>query len=158
MRNIFALLVCLSFYGFASEINNSIVVKPIQIGIASLDIKQNHTLSIYMINQEPVSGIQLELEPKGFFAVDSVYGGIAEINGFSLHYNKAGRILAFSMKGNAIPASKSSNKEDNILFNVSFSPLSNFSLINEHITIFVHFSEKIFRMLFTHFVTGEVNN
>tara|TARA_B100000676_G_scaffold252284_1_gene257633 strand:+ start:1203 stop:1676 length:474 start_codon:yes stop_codon:yes gene_type:complete len=134
MRKIFILSTCLFFYGFIDGDDQPGPAKPIEIGIASLNIEENYTLSIYMISEKPVSGIQLDLGPQSSFTIDSVYGGITEQNGFSLHYNESGRILAFSMEGKTIPASKSLNKEDNILFNVSFSPSSDFSL-NEHITI-----------------------
>ena len=94
---------------------------PVEIGIESL--KKNSegvdVMNVYMINHQPVSGIQFEIEPKGFFEVDSVYGGRSEINNFQLHNNKTGRILGFSMSGKSIPESTSLEKLDNILFLVS---------------------------------------
>jgi len=136
MRKIFALIICFFLYSFIDKDNDSTIAKPIEIGIASiLNVDQNHILNVYMINQEPVSGIQIDLGPQGFFTVDSVYGGITEQNGFSLHYNESGRILAFSMQGKTIPKSNNSNRLDNILFSVLISPLSNFPLIDEPITV-----------------------
>ena len=95
--------------------------KPVEIGVESIDKDDAgvETMKIYMINHQPVSGVQFEIEPKGFFEVDSVFGGRSEKNNFQLHHNKAGKILGFSMIGKSIPESISSKKEDNILFLVT---------------------------------------
>ena len=93
--------------------------KPIEVGITSF--KQDgssYSFSVYMINHQAVSGIQLDIQPDDFFIVDDVYGGRAENNNFALHHNKRGRILAFSMSGGFIPESSSLDKSKNILFNV----------------------------------------
>ena len=141
MKKIFILIISVSFYVFASESKDLTPYNPIEIGIISFDGNKENLFSIYMINQEPVSGIQLDLDPQNFFIVESVYGGSAEKNGFSLHHNKDGRILAFSMSGKTIPKAKSLNKEDNILFNVLFSYLPNASLSDTSITIIPIFSD-----------------
>jgi hypothetical protein len=92
---------------------------PIEVGITSF--KQggsSYFFSVYMINHQAVSGVQLDIQPNNFFIVDEVYGGRAEKNNFALHYNKSGRILGFSMSGGFIPESSSLDKSKNILFNV----------------------------------------
>ena len=95
--------------------------KPVEVGIESIheDNSGIQTIKIYMINHQPVSGVQFEIQPKGFFEVDSVFGGRCEANNFQLHNNKEGRILGFSMAGNSIPESNSSKKEDNVLFSIT---------------------------------------
>ena len=141
MKKIFFLVGCLFIYSFTEESFILDPSRPIEIGVTSIDNNSNYLLSVYMINHQPVSGIQFDLEPQNFFVVDTVYGGRAEKNGFSLHYNKSGRILGFSLSGSVIPESKSLNKEDNILFEVLVTPLSNTSLLDTFITIIPIFSD-----------------
>ena len=94
--------------------------KPVEIGIESITNidKENVKINIYMINHNPVAGIQFEIVPNSFFEVDTVLGGRCEENNFSLNSNKQGKILGFSMTGINIPESNSSNKTENILFSV----------------------------------------
>ena len=60
--------------------------KPVEVGIQSIQENNSgtQTIKIYMINHQPVRGIQFEIEPKGFFEVDSVFGGRSEANNFFL--------------------------------------------------------------------------
>ena len=95
--------------------------KPVEVGIQSIEENSSGSLSInvYMINHQPVSGVQFKIEPNIFFEIDSVSGGRCEANNFQLHSNKKGTILGFSITGNSIPESNSSKKEDNILFSIT---------------------------------------
>ena len=94
--------------------------KPVEIGIESITNtdKENVKIDIYMINHNPVAGVQFEIFPNFFFEVDTVLGGRCEENNFSLNSNKQGKILGFSMTGISIPESNSLNKSENILFSV----------------------------------------
>ena len=94
--------------------------KPVEIGIESIinTDKENVKINIYMINHNPVAGVQFEITPNSFFEVDTVLGGRCEENNFSLNSNKQGKILGFSMTGMNIPESNSANKTENILFSV----------------------------------------
>jgi len=91
---------------------------PVEVGIESLEVSVdgNAVINVYMINHNPVSGIQFQITPDNFFAIDSVFGGRAEDNDFALYSNKKGKILGFSMKGSHIPPSNSNNKKENLLF------------------------------------------
>ena len=95
--------------------------KPVEVGIQSIQENSSgtQTIKIYMINHQPVRGVQFEIEPKGFFEVDSVFGGRCEANKFFLDNNKMGKIIGFSYTGSSIPESNSSKKEDNILFSIT---------------------------------------
>ena len=58
--------------------------KPIEVGITSF--KQDgssYSFSVYMINHQAVSGIQLDIQPDDFFIIDDVYGGRTENNNFA---------------------------------------------------------------------------
>tara|TARA_Y100001970_G_C14230347_1_gene858232 strand:- start:42 stop:527 length:486 start_codon:yes stop_codon:yes gene_type:complete len=94
--------------------------KPIEVGIESIggDSQEVQIINVYMINHQPVSGIQFKIEPDTFFNVDSVFGGRCQANDFQLHSNDKGTILGFSMSGASIPESKNLNKKDNILFSI----------------------------------------
>ena len=114
--------------------------KPIEIGITSFKQDGESCLfSVYMINHQAVSGIQLDIQPDDIFIINQVYGGRAENNNFALHYNKSGRILGFSMSGGFIPKSSSSEKSENILFNIKAT--SN-SKLNQPIIIEPIFADK----------------
>ena len=94
--------------------------KPVEIGIESIEENKSgiKTINVYMINHQPVSGVQFKIEPDTFFDVDSVFGGRCQANEFQLHSNNKGTILGFSLAGGSIPESNSSKKEDNILFSI----------------------------------------
>ena len=114
--------------------------KPIEIGVTSF--KQDgdsYLFSVYMINHQAVSGIQIDIHSDNIFIVNEVSGGRAESNNFALHYNKSGRILGFSMSGGFIPESNSSDKSENILFNIKAT--SNQDL-NDSIIIKPIFADK----------------
>ena len=108
--------------------------KPVEVGIESF--KKNNTaheiIAVYMINHQPVSGIQFQIEPNDFFLLDSVYGGRLLDYDFQLHHNPNGKILAFSMSGKTIDPSSSLNKEDNLLFFARGKTIRDF---NEKISI-----------------------
>ena len=95
--------------------------KPVEVGIQSIKENSSGTQSIdvYMINHQPVSGVQFKIEPDTFFEIEDVSGGRSETNNFQLHSNKKGTILGFSITGDAIPESNSSKKENNILFTIT---------------------------------------
>ena len=95
--------------------------KPIEIGIESInsDDSDYYTINVYMINHQPVRGVQIEISPNSFFEVDSAYGGRSKKNNFELPHNKEGVILCYSLSGSSIPESSNSTKEKNILFSVA---------------------------------------
>ena len=116
------------------------ISKPIEIGITSFENDGlNYSFSVYMINPQPVSGIQIDINSNNTFLVSDVSGGRAEDNNFALHYNKNGRVLGFSMSGGFIPESASQEKSQNILFDVKAT--SN-SKLNFPITIKPIFADK----------------
>ena len=58
--------------------------KPIEIGITSFKQDGESCLfSVYMINHQAVSGIQLDIQPDDIFIINQVYGGRAENNNFA---------------------------------------------------------------------------
>ena len=93
--------------------------KPVEVGIESIYRDNDfHTINVYMINHQPVSGVQFKIEPDTYFEVDSVFGGRCQTHDFQLHSNSKGTILGFSISGKSIPESNSFNKKDNILFSI----------------------------------------
>ena len=114
--------------------------KPIEIGITSFENDGfNYSFSVYMINHQPVSGIQIDINSNETFVISDVSGGRAEDNNFALHYNKNGRVLGFSMSGGFIPESNSTEQFENILFNVKATSSSK---LNTPITINPIFADK----------------
>ena len=95
--------------------------KAVEVGIVSIEENTSgmHIIQVYMINHQPVSGVQFKIDPNTFFDIENVYGGRCEANNFQLHSNKKGTILGFSISGDSIPESNSSKKEDNILFSIT---------------------------------------
>ena len=103
--------------------------KPIEIGIESIVSvdSDNYTINVYMINHQPVRGIQLKVSPNNFFQIDSVYGGRVQDSNFEIPYNKEGMILSYSLSGNSIPVSDSAIKDQNILFKVRAKKITPFT-------------------------------
>ena len=95
--------------------------KAVEVGIVSIEENTpgKHIIQVYMINHQPVSGVQFKIDPNTFFDIENVFGGRCEANNFQLHNNKKGTILGFSISGDSIPESNSSKKEDNILFSIT---------------------------------------
>ena len=123
--------------GTGFSIDNS---KPIEIGITSFENDGlDYSFSVYMINHQPVSGIQIDINSNDSFLISDVSGGRAEDSNFALHYNKNGRVLGFSMSGGFISESSSQDKSENILFNVKAT--SN-SKLNSPITIKPIFADR----------------
>lgn len=127
MKRIALILLCLIIHSCSDssakkfELDSS---KSIEIGITSLNkgSEGNYNFNIYMINHQPVSGIQLELKPSKVFTVDSVSTidkRINKENNFDVHNNDSGTILLFSMTGNKIDESDSYDKNRNSILNVS---------------------------------------
>lgn len=111
--------------GTGFSIDNS---KPIEIGITAFENDGvDFSFSVYMINHQPVSGIQLDMNSDDNFLISDVSGGRAEDSNFALHYNKNGRVLGFSMSGGFISESSSQDKSKNILFNVKATSKSKLS-------------------------------
>jgi len=123
--------------GTGFSIDNS---KPIEIGITSFENDGlDYSFSVYMINHQPVSGIQIDINSNDSFLISDVSGGRAEDSNFALHYNKNGRVLGFSMSGGFISESSSQDQSENVLFNVKAT--SN-SKLNFPITIKPIFADR----------------
>jgi len=123
--------------GTGFSIDNS---KPIEIGIISFENDGlDCSFSVYMINHQPVSGIQIDINSNDSFLISDVSGGRAEDSNFALHYNKNGRVLGFSMSGGFISESSSQDQSENVLFNVKAT--SN-SKLNFPITIKPIFADR----------------
>ena len=123
--------------GIGFSVDNS---KPIEIGITSFENNGlDYSFSVYMINHQPVSGIQIDINSNDSFLISDVSGGRAEDSNFALHYNKNGRVLGFSMSGGFISESSSQEQSENILFNVKAT--SN-SKLNFPITIKPIFADR----------------
>ena len=103
--------------------------KPIEVGIESIggDSQEVQIINVYMINHQPVRGIQLKVTPNNFFQIDSVYGGRVQDSNFEIPYNKEGMILSYSLSGNSIPVSDSAIKDQNILFKVLAKKINPFT-------------------------------
>lgn len=89
----------------------------IQMGIESIIEKNGKVeINVYALNNHPLAGIQLEINPADIFRIDSIGGGRCGDIDFTLRSNPKGLMLGFSMSGNMIPVSNNKNIADNILF------------------------------------------
>ena len=89
----------------------------IQIGIESIIEKKGSVeIDVYALNDYPIAGVQLEINPDDIFKIDSIGGGRCSNIDFTLRSNPKGLMLGFSMSGNMIPVSNNKNIADNILF------------------------------------------
>ena len=89
----------------------------IQMGIESIIEKNGKVeINVYALNDNPIAGIQLEINPADIFKIDSIGGGRCGDIDFTLRSNPKGLMLGFSMSGNMIPVSSNQNAADNILF------------------------------------------
>ena len=96
------------------------VVTQNTVGVLSIDHIDGslYEMQIYVVSNEPVTGLQFGLNPKDLFEVINVYGGESQSKDFTLHHNKTGTILAFSMTGAVIPPSVSQKPKDNVAIKV----------------------------------------
>ena len=89
----------------------------IQMGIESIIEKKGKVeIKVYALNDHPIAGVQLEINPADIFKIDSIGGGRCGDIDFTLRSNSKGLMLGFSMLGNMIPVSSNHNARDNILF------------------------------------------
>ncbi|MBC8311891.1 MAG: hypothetical protein H8E72_06260 [Candidatus Marinimicrobia bacterium] len=89
----------------------------IQMGIESIIEKNGKVeINVYALNDQPIAGVQLEINPADIFKIDSIGGGRCGDIDFTLRSNPKGLMLGFSMSGNMIPVSNNKNAADNILF------------------------------------------
>ena len=89
----------------------------IQMGIESIIEKNGKVeINVYALNDNPIAGVQLEINPADIFKIDSIGGGRCGDIDFTLRSNSKGLMLGFSMSGNMIPVSSNQNAADNILF------------------------------------------
>ncbi|MAJ43546.1 MAG: hypothetical protein CMF96_02220 [Candidatus Marinimicrobia bacterium] len=97
----------------------------IEIGIESFEQQKDGTFlaDVYMINEVPLAGFQLDLLPKDYFEIISITGGNGEKSGFNMSAGKKGTMLGFSFSGAVIEPSKSNKISKNILFTLSLKPL-----------------------------------
>ena len=97
----------------------------IELGIDSFEPQKDgsYLADVYMINDEPLAGFQLDLLPKGSFEILSISGGNGEKAGFNMSAGKKGTMLGFSFSGAVIEASKSKKTSENILFTLNLKAL-----------------------------------
>ena len=96
------------------------IVGSIELGIESFEKQKDGTYiaDIYMLNDEPLAGFQLDILPQGLFEIQSITGGRGEAVGFNMSAGKNGTMLGFSFSGATIDPSKSSDLEKNIIFSL----------------------------------------
>ena len=89
----------------------------VQMGIESIVEKNGKVkINVYALNNQPIAGVQLEINPADIFKIDSIGGGRCGDIDFTLRSNPKGLMLGFSMSGNMIPVSINQITADNILF------------------------------------------
>ena len=98
----------------------------LELGIASFEKQKDGTYlaDIYMLNDKPLAGFQLDLLPKNSFEILSISGGNGEKAGFNMSAGKKGTMLGFSFSGAVIEPSKTKNQNENILFTLSLKSLT----------------------------------
>ena len=97
----------------------------LDLGIESFEKQKDGTYlaDIYMLNEKPLAGFQLDLLPVGTFEIQAITGGKGEKAGFNMSAGKKGTMLGFSFSGAVIEPSKSNDPAENILFTLSLKPL-----------------------------------
>ena len=97
----------------------------LELGIESFEKQKDGTYlaDVYMLNDKPLAGFQLDLLPKGHFEILSISGGSGEKAGFNMSAGKKGTMLGFSFSGAVIEAAKSNKIGENILFTLSLKSL-----------------------------------
>ena len=97
----------------------------IELGVESFEKQKDGTYlaDIYMINDVPLAGFQLDILPKGHFEIISITGGNGEKAGFNMSAGKKGTMLGFSFSGAVIEPAKSRKISENILFTLSLKVL-----------------------------------
>ena len=109
----------------ASTINNENILQSstkVEIGIESI-LKEgdDYIISVYAINPfDEIAGIQFKILKEDLFNIESVYGGKTSDKDFSMHFNKKGTILGFSMVGETIERTSTSSHKDKKIKNILF--------------------------------------
>ena len=110
------------------RLKNYLPAAKIEIGIESI-IKEEefYIIGVYAINPfDEIAGIQIQISPEDLFYVETVYGGRTKNKDFSMHFNKKGTILGFSMAGETINPSQvvshTDKKNKNIVFYIKALP------------------------------------
>ena len=120
------ILFVIVIYHISSNPNVNISY-PSQIGIESIEKSvDSFTMNIFLINHEPISGIEIDIMPNDIIFVDSVVvnrNRLKKNHDFSVYNNSSGKILGFSMTGEQIPKSKDLRASENVLFSVSYKYL-----------------------------------
>lgn len=100
---------------------NAAVPPQINLGIDSIEKNKDgsYDIHVYMLNQVPLAGFQLDLLPAGLLEIESLHGGRGEAAGFNMSAGKKGTMLGFSFTGASIEPSKSDNPEENMLFTIN---------------------------------------
>jgi len=110
------------------KLKNYLPTAKIEIGIESIVKEEEYyIIGVYAINPfDEIAGIQIQIFPENLFYVETVYGGRTKNKDFSMHFNKKGTILGFSMVGETIEptqvVSHIDKKNKNILFYVKALP------------------------------------
>ena len=108
---------------FIADSKNTVKVDDasvIEIGAYNVrrDNNNNYLIDIYASNNEPIAGLQFEIEGQNF-EILNVDGGRAERAGFTFYNGKKGVVLAFSLQGKLITEVDSVYKKMNPLFTVT---------------------------------------
>ena len=111
-----------------SRVKNYLPAAKIEIGIESIVKEEEfYIIGVYAVNPfDEIAGIQVQIFPEDLFYVETVYGGRTKNKDFSMHFNKKGTILGFSMVGETIEptqiVSHTDKKNKNILFYIKALP------------------------------------
>lgn len=90
----------------------------VELGIDSI-IKNkdgSYQVAVYMLNEEPVAGYQMDFLPKNIFTPITMRDGISGELGYMMQASKTGKVIGFSMQGIAIPVASTDKQSDNILY------------------------------------------
>ena len=110
------------------RVKNYLPAAKIEIGIESIVKEEEfYIIGVYAVNPfDEIAGVQVQIFPEDLFYIETVYGGRAKNKDFSMHFNKKGTILGFSMVGETIEptqiVSHTDKKNKNILFYIKALP------------------------------------
>jgi len=98
--------------------NTPEIIPVVELGIDSITQNKDgsYQIAVYMLNEQPVAGYQMDFLPAGVVTPLSIHGGVSEELGYMMKSSENGKVLGFSMQGTPIPIAASPKPDKNILY------------------------------------------
>tara|TARA_Y100001970_G_C14150515_1_gene812408 strand:+ start:818 stop:1369 length:552 start_codon:yes stop_codon:yes gene_type:complete len=146
--------------GYSNQVEDN---AKIEVGIESITKEgDDYTIAVYAINPfDEIAGIQFKILNEELFFIDSIYGGKTEETDFSMHFNKKGTVLGFSMVGETIKrtstVSHADKEKKNILFYAKAKSNNLKKFLNDKLMMDIVIASKNGKTLTSKFVPFELS-